>query len=199
VIRSVRGTAPPEIHLTNDPVYKELYDWTPDGRALVVGRQTPAMRWDLALVPLDSTRAQRPLVSTPYNERGGWVSGDGRWLAYLSDETGRIEAYVQPFPSGGPPVPVTNGGVLGISWEAGGKKLGMLLPDKPADYMVGDVLPGREFRLGPLHRAARLPPGVIGVVTTHDLKREIVLLPAGKPHGSTIAVLTDWRAAAEGR
>ena len=199
VIRSVRGTAPPEVHLTHDPVYKELYDWTPDGKALIVGRQTPDRRWDLSLVPLDSTQAPRTLVSTRYNDRGGWVSPDGRWFAYLSDASGRLEAYVQPFPSGGAAYPVTNGGVLGISWEAGGRKLGLVLPSDPGDYRVGDVLPGPEFRLGPLHRAARLPGTAVGVATTHDLKREILLLPAGKPRAYTIAVLTDWHAAAEGR
>ena len=198
VIRSVHGTAPPESHLTRDPVYKELYGWTPDGRALIVSRQTPDMRWDLGLVPLDSTQAPRALVSTPFNEQGGWVSPDGRWLAYLSDESGRVEAYVKAFPAGGVTYPVTKGGVFGVSWEADGRKLGVVTQSQQGDfdYMVADVLPGTEFRLGPLRRAARVPAQVIAAVTTHDLKREILLLPTGKPQVNTIAVLTDWRSAA---
>ena len=201
VIRSVHGTAPPETHLTHDPVYKELYGWTPDGGALIVSRQTTDMRWDLGLVPLDSTQAPRALVSTPFNEQGGWVSPDGRWLAYLSDESGRVEAYVKAFPGGGATYPVTKGGVYGVSWEADGRKLGVVLQGQQGDYdfMVADVLPGTEFRLGPLHRVARVPGQVIAAGTTHDLKREILLLPAGKPQVNTIAVLTDWRAAATGR
>jgi Tol biopolymer transport system component len=41
------------------------------------------------------------LLGAPYNERVPMISPDGKWLAYLSDESGREEVYVQSFPEAG--------------------------------------------------------------------------------------------------
>jgi serine/threonine-protein kinase len=64
---------------------------TPDGRVLFGAR-------DLMMVALDGTRRVEPLLETPFAERNGVVSSDGRWLAYESDHSGRFEIYVAPFP-----------------------------------------------------------------------------------------------------
>jgi serine/threonine-protein kinase len=47
---------------------------------------------------LDGTQAVTPLVQTPFSERNGEVSPDGRWLAYEADDSGRFNIYVRPFP-----------------------------------------------------------------------------------------------------
>jgi len=55
---------------------------------------------DLWVLNADGT-GLRPFLATPARERDGAVSPSGKWIAYSSDETGRDEIYVQPFPSGG--------------------------------------------------------------------------------------------------
>jgi Tol biopolymer transport system component len=42
-----------------------------------------------------------PVAQSPFDERDGQFSPDGKWIAYQSDESGRFEVYVQPFPGPG--------------------------------------------------------------------------------------------------
>ena len=51
------------------------------------------------LLPLAGDRRPQPLVQTPYDELNAELSPDGRWLAYESNESGRYEIYVRPFPN----------------------------------------------------------------------------------------------------
>ena len=72
---------------------------SPDGRRLIVtetGQKTAEM--DVMQVELDGTHRVTPLVQTPFNERNGVVSPDGRWLAYESNDAGRFEISVRPYP-----------------------------------------------------------------------------------------------------
>lgn len=72
---------------------------TPDGRSVLIrldGRADSGT--DRLLVPLSGESKAVPLLTTPAAERNGDVSPDGRWLAYDSDESGRFEVYVRPFP-----------------------------------------------------------------------------------------------------
>jgi WD40-like Beta Propeller Repeat len=78
---------------------------TPDGTALILRQQAPlkpgalGSDQDLFLLPLAGERRPRPLVQTLFNELNAEVSPDGSWLAYQSNESGREEIYVRPFPN----------------------------------------------------------------------------------------------------
>jgi serine/threonine protein kinase/Tol biopolymer transport system component len=54
---------------------------------------------DVTLLALAGERQAKPLIATMFQERNGDLSADGRWLAYDSNESGRIEVYVRPFPA----------------------------------------------------------------------------------------------------
>jgi Tol biopolymer transport system component len=103
---------------------------TPDGTALIFQQQTPAPKvgtppgWDLVLLPLIGERRPRPLVQTPFDELNAEVSGDGHWLAYESNESGRSEVYVRPFPNvdAGKWQVSTNGGTQPL-WARNGQEL----------------------------------------------------------------------------
>jgi serine/threonine-protein kinase len=79
---------------------------------------------DLVLLPLEGDRRPRPLVQTPFDELNAEVSRDGRWLAYESNESGRNEIYVRPFPNvdGGKWQVSTNGGTQPL-WARNGQEL----------------------------------------------------------------------------
>jgi serine/threonine-protein kinase len=79
--------------------------------------------FDLVTLSAASPHKSTPLVATPFNEEDGTLSPNGRWLAYASDETGRPEIYVRPFPEGGAKVLVSRGGGWEPRWAPGGGTL----------------------------------------------------------------------------
>ena len=86
--------------------------WTPDGSRLLPVPLNPRTGFDLAQLPVKQGAAQEILMATPYSEGYPALSGDGNWLAYVTDETGRSEVYVRRFPAGGGRVQVSlTGGV----------------------------------------------------------------------------------------
>jgi serine/threonine-protein kinase len=68
--------------------------WSQDGRRLAVSIYTPGKGWDAGMFSPDDKEKLRPVCSTRYNEAAGDLSPDGRWLTYLSDESGEDQAYV---------------------------------------------------------------------------------------------------------
>ncbi len=72
--------------------------FTPDGGKLLFFQPVTAPPYDIGMVSLDDERRVELLLEEPFNELNGEMSPDGRWLAYESDESGRSEVYVRPFP-----------------------------------------------------------------------------------------------------
>jgi hypothetical protein len=72
---------------------------SPDGRTLVYHHQTNTASGDIHVLSLGTAEpAPRPLIVSPAYESAGLISPDGRWLAYVSDESGRFQVYVRRFP-----------------------------------------------------------------------------------------------------
>jgi Tol biopolymer transport system component len=76
--------------------------FSPDGARLVYLEEDPTTLGDIWAVPLEGDRKPQPVIQTRFDERLPVLSPDGHWLAYLSDETGRPELFVQPFPGARP-------------------------------------------------------------------------------------------------
>jgi eukaryotic-like serine/threonine-protein kinase len=77
--------------------------WTPDAKELLFTRGATSLggNTDIYAVSIDAPDTPRPVVSTPADERFPELSPDGKWLAYVSDETGTATLYVQPYPGPG--------------------------------------------------------------------------------------------------
>jgi hypothetical protein len=71
-------------------------DVSPDGRYLLAYEDHPETLMDLVLVPLMGEGSPKPLRNSRFNERHGFFSPDGRSIAYVSDESGQAEVYVEP-------------------------------------------------------------------------------------------------------
>ena len=80
-------------------------------------------------MPLDGKRKPQVYVNSEFNETQGQFSPDGHWIAYVSDESGRPEIYVRPFPLAADSVkwPVSNG--VTPRWRGDGRELFFLTPD----------------------------------------------------------------------
>jgi eukaryotic-like serine/threonine-protein kinase len=97
--------------------------WSSDGRFVVFNRSDQKTLSDLWLVPLTGDRTPRPYLQTRFNEFTGRISPDSRWLAYVSDESGRAEIYVQSFPVPGSKQRVSTSGGRQPQWDKRGTEL----------------------------------------------------------------------------
>jgi serine/threonine-protein kinase len=95
---------------------------TPDGRA-VVFQEESSERSGIRSMVFDSAPASRLVVPGTFGESAPALSPDGKWLAYQSDETGRMEVYVRPYPEPGGRVPVSLHGGTEPVWAHSGREL----------------------------------------------------------------------------
>ena len=89
------GIAGAETAVTDGPEMKELFGWTPDGKEVIYGRQNKDTGWDLYAAAVEGDHKVRPLVVAQFNQSDAALSPDGKWLAYVSDESGQPEVFVQ--------------------------------------------------------------------------------------------------------
>ncbi len=94
-----------------------------DGRFLLYAIQVPATGVDLWALPLDGIQKPLPIAQTRFDEEAGQFSPDGHWVAYQSNESGRMEIYLKPFPGPGTQFPVSPEGGAQPRWRADGKEL----------------------------------------------------------------------------
>jgi hypothetical protein len=83
----------------------------------------PKTGWDIWAFPTDGGSKPFPVVQTPFEERDGQFSPDSNWIAYQSNESGRFEIYVQPFPPAGSRTQITSNGGAQVRWRRDGKEL----------------------------------------------------------------------------
>ncbi len=98
-------------------------DWSRDGRYLLYVENDPKTQQDLWVLPLDGDRKPVPFLQTEFNEIEGQFSPDGHWIAYASDESGRFEVYVRPYPEGPGRRKVSISGGAYPRWRSDGKEL----------------------------------------------------------------------------
>ena len=93
------GTGAAERVLTVDEAINIVAsDWSPDGATLFVEVTSPETNRDVGMLSIDGSGTWEPLIQTSADEADPVLSPDGRWLAYSSNETGRIEVYARRFP-----------------------------------------------------------------------------------------------------
>jgi eukaryotic-like serine/threonine-protein kinase len=113
---------------TNLP--KSPSGWSSDGRLLFYDSTDPETGGDIWALPLVGKPEPYPVVRTASDEHYGTLSPDGRWLAYISNETGAYEMYVEAFPATGFKRQVSTQGGFEPQWRRDGKELFYLAPNQ---------------------------------------------------------------------
>jgi serine/threonine-protein kinase len=97
--------------------------WSPDGKVLAYAELHTETNWDIWLLRLEGKRWSEPFLQTRFDEYHPNISPDGRWLAYSSNESGRLEVYVQPFPHGRGKWLISTEGGREPLWARNGREL----------------------------------------------------------------------------
>jgi Tol biopolymer transport system component/aminoglycoside phosphotransferase (APT) family kinase protein len=187
-------------------VFNTCLGWLPDGSALTVRSQGTDTQQDVWLVtPGDSLRLT-PLFVTRFNELYGSVSPDGGTIAYLSDESGRLELYVREFPSLGAQRCLSTAGAYGQTdcsemvgephWRRDGRELTYVAADARTVMSIA-VTPGRPPQFATPRLLFRLPRGVAEMSAAPNLDRFLVALEAEGESRSIEHVIVDWSALVE--
>jgi eukaryotic-like serine/threonine-protein kinase len=96
--------------------------WSPDGQLLAFTELDPSTGRNIWVLRLGD-RKPEPFLRTPSNESAPRFSADGRWLAYISDQSGRYEVYVQPYPGPGGKWQISTEGGTEPLWNRNGREL----------------------------------------------------------------------------
>src|SRR5262245_43141644 len=169
--------------------------WTPDARTLVYIQDNPVTHSDLWAIDLKGQRAVRPLVQTPAREYGRRLSPNGRWLAYVSDETGRFELYVVPFQARQPRWQVSHGGAREVSWSRDGRELFYRDGNRMMAVQVAGTetfSPGRPEVLFERDYCQAGGPGIMNYDATPDGQRFLMLKRADNS-GARLTVVQGLR------
>jgi serine/threonine-protein kinase len=127
-----------EISIVEQPL-----SWAESGEVLIFQRGSEREGgFDLWSAFLADASEHRALVSTKANEYHGVVSPDGRWLAYVSDESGRPEIYVRPYPAVDRTIPISTQGGEEPLWAPSGREL---FYRSEGRMMVVDIETGQSF------------------------------------------------------
>ena len=101
----------------------QVWDWSRDGRLLLIGRRSADTQDDLWLIAPREEATAEPYATTAFNQTFGVFSPDGRFVAYASDESGKFDIYVDTLPRRNGRVRVTTAGGTEPRWSRDGSEL----------------------------------------------------------------------------
>src|ERR1051326_73449 len=119
--KTLAGSSSEELLITDES--KQATDWSRDGQYLLYRSLNPKTGEDIWALPFTGDKKPFPVVRTGFEERDAQFSPDGKWIAYQSNDSGRFEIYVQPFPGPGARIPLSAGGGTQVRWRTDGKEL----------------------------------------------------------------------------
>jgi hypothetical protein len=170
--------------------------WSPDGEFVLYTMQPLGGKNDLWALPLGGDQTPRPVVQTEHDEGDGRFSPDGRWIAYVSDESGRYEVYVASFPGPGGKLQVSANGGTEPRWRADGKELFYFARDNR--LMAVDITTqGGTFEVGQIEpllqaRETWLPGSGVRYDVSEDGQRFLIFVPLAEPSASNISLIVNW-------
>jgi eukaryotic-like serine/threonine-protein kinase len=141
IFRTRPGSGVPPDSLLADPRLTFSGTWLPDGSALVATgtNMLPGSGPDVVLVRDSGRGPVEPIVSTPFVEQYPIASPDGRWLAFVSDQSGRQEVYVRALAGDGDMVQVSREGGTEPVWGPDGRELFYLSTEGQVNMMAAGI------------------------------------------------------------
>jgi len=187
----VDGSAPPErIWKGEGPQYPGR--GSADGSLVPFTEENVQNNVDIWVLSLQGEPKAEPFLQTPFREDSPSFSPDGKWIAYTSNESGRDEVYVRPYPGPGGKNPVSTDGGSGPLWSMDGKEL---------FYARGDAMMAVEVNTEPAFSAAtthKLFEGKyawqrqLNYDVAPDGQRFVLIKPQGGGASHELRVVLNW-------
>ena len=167
-------------------------DWSKDGRFLTY--ESPNNGFGLWILPLAGDRQPFAFLKDPFPKNEPHFSPDGRWMLYMSDESGRSEIYLQPFQTPGERIRISDGGGGLPRWRQDGKELFYLSLD--GQLMAVGVKLGPAPELGIPKVLFQTPIRSVQATIDHydvspDGQRFVVISPA--TDAAPLTVIVNWQ------
>jgi len=170
--------------------------WSSDGRFIAIAfqerRTGSKTRADIWILPLFGDRKPFPFLATEFNEFAAQFSPDGRWILYASDESGRHELYVAPFPGPGGKWQISTGGALGGAWTRRGNEIIYFSTDRSVTS-VGVRADASGFEAGAPKVLFKAPPWVTGDIG-RDGERFLLAVRPEASQNLSITLVSNWTA-----
>jgi Tol biopolymer transport system component len=174
-------------------------DWSSDGRFVLYSETTTNNSSDIWALPLFGDKQPIPIVQSSFGEGQAKFSPDGRWIVYVSNESGTPQVYVQNFPDAGRKLMVSINGGFEPRWRRDGKELFYLGTDNKV-MVVQVKTNGNDFEAGtpsPLFQANLtlfVPVGGSAGEVTHDGQRFLINVLVEETSSSPAVVVQNWTA-----
>jgi Tol biopolymer transport system component len=186
--------------LLSTPEEKSVSDWSADGRFIVFDSHDSKRSTDIWALPVDRKGRPFPIAQTNFDEYRAQFSPDGKWIAFQSDESGRDEIYVQPFPGPGSKWPISTSGGTQVRWRRDGKELFYVALDgRLMAVPFSAMLKIQVAEVGvPVPLFA---PPLGGAIQQADFRHQYMVSPdgqrflvatVGEPANSPISVIVNW-------
>ena len=166
-------------------------DWSSDGTKIVLGTHVSGTGSDVGVLTL-SDGSIEPFLSTEANETLGAFSPDGKWLGYVSDESGRLELYVVSYPGPGGKWQISTDGVTEWKWIDNGRRILYFTPDRRM-YSVEVFSEGDVLQIGAqrsLLAGLAVPEGSVAIAP--DGKRLLIAVPIEERRDKSLTFVQNW-------
>jgi Tol biopolymer transport system component len=198
-VRDAGGGSPAQT-IFSGPNFCNTTDWSPDGSALSFTTQSSDTRSsDIGALPITGDHKPRMILASSANEYRASFSPDGRWLAYISDESGSPELYVTLYTGTGGKWQISSGAMATFWWNGPGE---IYYSTSGGQAFAVAIKPrGTGLDIGVARRifGETQIPRDIAMSYSLALKRFLLALPVGEPQRPPITLVTNWAAALEKR
>jgi Tol biopolymer transport system component len=176
--------------LLNPTIPTVATDWSTDGQTVVVQTGGPP-RGEIWVLALTGGGTPRPFLRATAGQTEGHLSPDGRWMAYVSNESSGQEVYVTGFPGGGGKWPISTHGGTQPRWRGDGKELYY--------RAAAGTLMAVTIKTEPTFEAsapvALFDASANYYAVTYDGLRFLVALPQSETTSPPITVVLNWTTA----
>jgi dipeptidyl aminopeptidase/acylaminoacyl peptidase len=192
-MKNVNDGTPEQLFYSSDVVFKGPVGWSPDGKWIILVQLDPQTAQNVWLLDASGKVAPTLLAGGPARQPNGVVSPDNKLLAFASDDSGKFQMFVQPFPAGGRKTQVSEKGGGYAFWSRDSRRL-LYMGDDLRTVWEADVQSGANPTVSAPRRLGQLPSDLLWFTATPDLQRLLAISPERSGTGSA-TVVQNWRAA----